>query len=296
MKYIAKSAFKQSNIMDKINKGCDGVEIQLLNPENEICLEKGYKIEKFLKDCNIVSIHTPLVAETDNNFNIETPCGKDGFIKSIELADKFSQFYGRRMNLVCHMDLSIKQQIELGIYEQTKEFLLENLEKYKNIDVNLENVTIRDMGVYDNVVLVKELNKENLWTTLDICHALMTESATGYFTSEGKYENEYYEYETLEKAFEKNKDVCKWIHLNNATNEGEGYGVGRGHGSIFNPNNVNDVSTLLKTLRFADTIGLENICIEVREDNYLDSQNFLQTMNLCKALRNNEKEFKKFIA
>ncbi len=296
MKYIAKSAFKKDNILDKVNKGSDGIEIQLLDPKKEICLLDDYKVENYLRNCNIRSIHMPLDSKTDNNYNIETPCGKEMFEKTLNLAEKFSQFYGQRINVVCHMELSIKQQQEHEMYEEAKQFLIRNLEKYKNIDVNLENVTIRHMGVYDNATLVREINMPNFGTTLDICHALITQSVTGYLTSEGKYENQYYKYETLEKAFEQNNGVCRWIHLNNASNKGQGYGVEKGHSCIFEKDNLNDILTLLKTLNFANSQGIEEICIEVYEDDYLNSQNFVKMVELCKLLKGSENKFFKFIA
>ena len=284
MKFIAKSAFIKENIMDKVNKGSDGIEIQLLNPKNEICTCSDYRIENYLRNCNIVSIHTPLDNKTDCNYNIETPEGQKELVKSLVLADKFSQFYGQRMNVVCHMELSIKQQKELGIYEKVKDFLCENLDKYKNIDISLENVTIRHSGVYDNTILVREINKENFGTTLDICHALMSKSITGFLTDKGKCESNYYKYETLTNAFRYNSGVLKWVHLNNAANFGQGYGVGKGHGCIFNKDNINDMNTLVKVLNYVKDEKLENICIEVYEEDYLNSQNFLQTKILCESI------------
>jgi len=278
MNIIAKSSFHKENILDKINKGCDGIEIQLFDL-NESCLDENYKIDNFFKNYNIVAIHTPLDLTNDFNFDIETPRGKQALTKTLNLAEKFSQFYGKQIDVICHMGLSIRTQKELEIYEQNKEFLINQLNNFKDININLENVTIRLINPFDNVDLVKEINLKNFKTTFDVCHALITQKVLENITYNCK--DERYKYFTFDEMLEINSGVCNWIHLNNAKDLGSGYGRGKGHGVIFEENKK-DIEILTKTLNFAVQENLKNICIEVREDDYLNCQNFLKMKELCK--------------
>ncbi len=282
MKYIAKSAWGVENVLDKLERGAAGIEIQLLNPDNEKCLEMGYKVEDAFKLFPIVCIHTPLNAKTDCNYNIETPRGQIEFIRTLFLAEKLMDKTSSRMNIVCHMNLGIKVLQELEILYRTMDFIAIQALLHPNVIINVENVVNRMTGVYDNTILVRNINLPNVGTVIDTCHALMSENFTGKITDNGAHTNVDFTYQPLEECFKQNKDVCRWIHLNNAINTGELLGTGDGHSTPFSSDNKEDMETLTRILKLYKTLDLKPaICLEVKEEDYFNCVNFSKTKKAC---------------
>lgn len=292
MKYIAKSQWALPHILDKLERGADGIEIQLLNPDTEECLRLDYKIPEEFKILPIKCIHLPLNAQTDCNYDIETPIGQRAFIKSIILAEKLIDKTGSKMNIVCHMTQDIKTMNELEILDKTYEFIATQAMLHPNCNINIENVTRRTMGIYDNAVFARSLNLPNVGTVIDTCHSMISEFITGQITEYGKTSNEYYKFVTIEDAFKENKDICRWIHLNNANMDDGFYGKGKGHGVPFDINNKEDMEKLTKVLKLYKTLDFKApLCLEVREDNYLHSENFSKTRRACEEVFKNIGEY-----
>lgn len=282
---IAKSSFKIPDIEAKLKLGAPGIEIQLLNRDIDGCLKPNFSIPTDFKSSPIVAVHAPLLTNYQGvdflNCDIETVLGAEMFEKTCIFARKLSDFYGRKISVICHMELPLTVQEQVGIYDKTFETLRNMAESFSEIDINLENTTQRMYGVYDNVKLVKEINLSNVGTTFDVCHALISEYTTGLLTNNGAFKrglDQTYEYMPLLTGLELNKDVCKWVHLNNATESEIGYGCGTGHGVPFDPENEKDIEFLKILIAKIKTFkNKADICIEVREDDYLNCINYAKT-------------------
>lgn len=280
MEFIAKSSWNERCIQDKLNRGADGIEIQLLKPEKEPALSCFYTVPEHFRGYGIRCIHTPLDAEAEFNYDIDTPRGKEWLIQTVLLASKMSQINGKPTNVICHMEHNIKHLRELSVYKSTIEFVRTLARNYPDVTICVENTTHRLTGIYDNVTFVNEVGMKNVGTCLDTCHALISEHYTGLITDKGAHPAGDYNFESLISAFRKNKDVCKWIHLAGAKDTGEGFGFGKGHGCVFDDDG--DLRYIL-SLHENFTPGA-TICFEVREDDYLNCINFSRMLEMSRRI------------
>lgn len=279
MQYIAKSQWTATHIQDKVNRNADGIEIQLLEKDLYTTLDKNYIIPDEYKNFNIVCVHTPLASDFD--YDIETPIGTEMLIATASFANKISIIRQRPITIVCHVELPIARLQYMGVYESTLKLLDSLSGKYPNLIFCIENTVSKTFGFYDNIEIVKTLDKPNIKTCLDTCHALIIEGLSGYLTNYGEYKSSL-DYETLERAFAKNSGYCHWLHLNNASLTSEGFGNGKGHGTSFTEKDL-ELLTYIKNLYYKYINGA-TICLEVREKNYLNCVNFSETLENCKKV------------
>lgn len=134
-------------------------------------------------------------------------------------------------------------------------------------------------GCYDEVpFIVKDLRKvfdDRVGTVLDTCHAMMTAYyldklavLADNFGEEGILPMKY----TLDHYFSMNKGICKLIHFCDFDDNG----YRKNHGVTFS--DIDKVKYLLSLYKKYDyTCGLT---LEIREDNYLNCQNYLKTKKL----------------
>ena len=282
MKYIAKAKWANENIEDKLRRGAEGIEIQLLNPEDEECLKDEYIIPESFRKYNIVCLHTPLMKE--NNFEIDVADGRKWLPKVVNLAEKIISYTNKDINIVCHMQQSKQVLMEVGLYDEIKEEFKQIALNHPRIIFNVENV-IRLIGANDHVDFVKEINLPNVKTTLDVCHAMMTQDLTGRITDYGNYNHQAYKYVTVEDIFKANEGVCGWIHLNNSKDTGEGFGCGTGHGAIFDEEDIVDMQYLEYIYKLIKLYTPDaTICLEVREDDFFNCTGYSKTRSACQRI------------
>ena len=269
MKNGAKSVWKLPQIMDKINRGTDGIEIQLQtnNPYKEMSEILPENVLKMIK-----AIHLPLEYQNGVffDYSVDTFDGQE-MLKGIMKKLTEIGIAKNNIHIICHYhgDKEILKRYKL--YDNVVSFMQEIADEYKDCIFCVENTT-HQLTTWNNnnVTLVKDINKDNVGTCLDTCHALIVEK-NGLFAGQiGNTTNI-----TLENHFKANKDLCKHIHLCNASwDSNNRYGYKKGHGTIFTENDfdLKRIVNLYKQYNYD-----ADIVFEVYENDYLNCENFSKT-------------------
>ena len=282
MQYFAKSNWSENRIKEKLSRGADGIEIQLLNPETDNFYKDNWKDYVYIKSSKIKAVHFPLLKEED--FSIESIKCQKIFNKTIERIEKISKILEEKIYVIIHIEETVRTLKKIGLYDNLVLFMQKTADDYKNLIFVIENTTTHVlMQPLSNVIFVKDINKENVLTCLDTCHAYITQNLLYSITNE-KF-NDGISIISIHDFFENNKDVCGLIHLCGAANYGDGFGRGKGHGIAFNgiaDPQLNEIYNLYKEYNYKCPLT-----IEVREDSYDDdtySYNFEDTLKYAKEL------------
>ena len=261
MKYGAKSIWDKNNIQDKLNRGADGIEIQLKTPSP--ISEMGQKLPaEQIK--MIQTIHMPIVSNTEQ-FSITT---RKGFRTLIDLTYMLTTLRdseagkGLRedLHIVCHYMPNPNDDDNIT-YENAVLMLRMLAAQEKSLVFCIENTTGGSIGRvwdYENVQFVKDIGAANVKTCLDTCHALMVE------TNEDGI--------SLGEAFRLNAGICAHVHMCNAIDCGDGYGNKKGHGVPFSSAKDRDLQRIIELYRHYEYDA--DIVYEVREDDYLNCENY----------------------
>lgn len=293
----AKSELSEEKIQDKLDRGTDGIEIQLLSDfiTKDDVLEK-YDVEKF-KKMKIVGIHAPLPLKKDEDIfdyqNIENLVEKNSsklWNDICLLANSLSTKEIPTIYIVLHTELSLhcgnnNNETVKHITNEIKKML----DKYEHIIFLFENIMPlefdktgfiinRNNFIDDNVLLVDELIKQlgkkystRVGTVLDICHAQSTikylKEIKRIFKKELNIKNNL-------KSYFKRNPYIQIIHLNKA----KGYGFGENHGLGYKITNSKDMKKLEQICKYHQ-IYTKNaaMCLEVKEDDYLNCVNYSNT-------------------
>lgn len=308
---VTKSEFKLEKILKRTEYGVYNIEIQLLKDfidDVESVFKEFDIIEKYVTNIRketghnkfkIVNIHLPLIPDTeDGNTNISMIDDLKFalmFNNCCKLANLIGNLFNNEITIVVHNDLSLNQLKHLPtIYFKIKDILRTNLIRYDNINFSFENVTPFNIienkivssnnFLFDNIEIVEDLISEDrvtfenkLFTTLDICHALISIRTVNYLrVYDSRFSNKDY---NLEEFFKKNSKYCNNIHLNNAIL----FGIAENHSTIFDIHNDSDAK-LLRHILYLHFKYMETtkITIEVSEKDYMDLQNLSK---MIKALK-----------
>lgn len=180
-----------------------------------------------------------------------------------------------------HLENEESQLKAFGLWESIVSYLRWYADRYKNLIFSVENVTRLIAEPFSNAALVKDIDRENVGTCLDTCHAIITQFRTAMI------ECENIPAVTLDAFYSHNRKYMNWIHLNNATDAPEGFGYGSGHGVAFDISEDGDSRTLERIMymfseycqHITHSYTLP-ICIEVQEDDYLfPPKNYILTKN-----------------
>lgn len=217
MKLYAKAA-NDKQIKDRIARGADGIEVQLLSNEASICTE-------LMK--NIVSVHTALNEDGDACIDkallyklgvISNSSDYDRLVYSMMFAQEVAGLQNRFINVVVHVNI-----VEFyRTVSEYAEFINELLCKYDKVNLLIEHNTaltssFGTRGVWKasdlpnfirkiRSVLFEE-NKSRFGAVLDICHALGN-VRMGHMVITGNLEyDDDYEQVELHKWFTEFSDV-----------------------------------------------------------------------------------------
>lgn len=293
MKILAKSAPLGIQILDKVKKGCDGIEIQLL----ETFFQDSFTVDdcfKIITETNAIvyTLHIPIVNGKDTNLeNFSYPLYEYMFLKACELSSKLANHYKHNITMVIHNGFSLEQYQTMPLtFEYITNLLKRAFDKYNNIEFAFENIlpfvisenklpTTRNGFLYDNVDVANYFNNlfntNRFGTVLDTCHFMCTHKI---FTKMQEIDkNQSYNEFTLEDFIKANKDTIKIYHLTNIKNLGFGP---KEHGTPFTDSKedidfLNNFFDLHKKYVNTDPY----LTLEIREDNFLDGQGYLQTKN-----------------
>lgn len=295
----AKAKFDAAQIEAKVEKKCDGIELHLLkemypNNINDLSKKDLFKTMKNAYDTTclylypIRAVHIPMVYE-----NIETlVTGNLSFIlkETFKIAQKSAEIWGGPVILVVHCEgnYCLIKNMD-NFLDKIKEKLYELLDEFPLVEVGIENVSplmvknnsvILRGGIYDdNIQLCQYINHSRVGTTLDICHAQLTEKYMSVINRE--YGGEIPVNYSMENFIKINAPYIKLIHL--ATYKGNGYGKGK-HGIGFEDCNYPDIQNFVRLYK---KYGYNcPITLEVEEEDYYNCKRFEKTKELLeKALK-----------
>lgn len=277
IKINAKAAPIMKQMLSKINCGFKNIEIQLLH---EFVSEDEYNdtktaIEKYGIDISVV--HTPLISVEgevlleeislihllkEKYFNI--------FDDTCKYAQYIADFEKHRIKVVIHNtwskeDWKITNLIEEKIAPKIKHVL----DKYKNIDLVVENSTSVGEKTFKSILSMEDVsysvnelkrtigNRVN--TLIDTCHMMMNWEAWRRIT--------YNDLKDWNIAFDQSTIYGELglIHLNNVRDTGI---KNEDHGIAFDKNIDDDMKRLKEIMNVYDKYAECEITIEVREDDY----------------------------
>ena len=277
LKINAKAAPVMKQMLSKINCGFKNIEIQLLH---ELVSEDEYNdtktaIEQYGIDISVV--HTPLITVEGEVLLEEVSIIhllKEKYFNIFEDTCKYAQYISdlekHRIKVVIHNtwskeDWKITNLIEEKIAPKIKQVL----DKYKDIDLVVENSTSVGEGTFKSILSmedvsysVKELKKtigKRVNTLIDTCHMMMNWEAWRRIT--------YNDLKDWNIAFYQSTIYEKLglVHLNNVRDIGI---KNEDHGIAFDKNIDDDMRKLKEIMNAYEKYAECDITIEVREDDY----------------------------
>ncbi len=294
MKIVAKSILVKEHIWDKVNKGCDALEIQLGEelytspPPHDI---NNLFDNELLKIADVYSVHLPLGANRMDT-NLDDVFSSDRifvFYDALKIASKAGKIWNHPIRLILHFEMDFDKFIKADyIREHILNIFKEALKNYTNVVFSIENIipiVPKENGWYmacnyydDHVRLVnylrKELNTDRFETVLDTCHAEMSIYYMNHIMS---ILDKKYETHTMEDYFKLNSELCNTIHL--CTFKKDGYYENHGLGFMDSKDKL--INFLKLWNKYTKNAAL---VLELREDNYLNSINFSDNANLLRSL------------
>lgn len=295
---LAKAALNHEQIKTKINIGCDGIEIQLLDEmldKNDsrswLDVHNVFNLEEF-KTYPIKVIHTPIIKGKDDVLLEHITNVRDYKIiyNSFDIANYFGKIQNIKVGVVCHSETNKKQLENIGnIWEELKKRVNELLLQFPYTELLIENmVPLRDIEncpiielsnnyLFDNVEMVQSLRSnlktDRIGTVFDTCHQMITK----------KYVDVLYDAIgdirkpdiSMETYLRKNSPYIKIIHI--ADMNGSGYGRGK-HGIAFDESTYWKLKNILQLVdRYAKNCTLT---LEVAENSYKNPTGYITTKHL----------------
>lgn len=252
MTHGAKSIWSEANIQDKINRGADGIEIQLRtpNPDKEI----NDSLPKEQLDL-IKAIHMP-IGEGRDQYSVTTHTGihtLTALINRVNLIKELKGVNWDGLHIICHyIPVTDEDTLE---YKNNVIMMRLLAAQNKSLVFCVENTTDGYNG--QNIKFVKDVSESNVGTCLDTCHSLIVEHDGGM---------------SMDELFRQNFEVCAHMHLCDAKDTGEGYGKGEGHGVPFTSRDSKDLLRIIALYRCFNYNA--DVVYEVREDDYLNCVNY----------------------
>ena len=277
LKINAKAAPVMEQMLSKINCGFKNIEIQLLH---ELVSEDEYNdtktaIEQYGIDISVV--HTPLITVEGEVLLEEVSIIhllKEKYFNIVEDTCKYAQYISdlekHRIKVVIHNtwskeDWKITNLIEEKIAPKIKQVL----DKYKDIDLVVENSTSVGEGTFKSILSmedvsysVKELKKtigKRVNTLIDTCHMMMNWESwkRATYNNLTDWNIAFYQSTIYEKL--------GLVHLNNVRDIGI---KNEDHGIAFDKNIDDDMRKLKEIMNAYEKYAECEITIEVREDDY----------------------------
>ena len=278
MKLFAKCICNQDQYNDRVSKPHDGIELQLLNTDT-------YKtIEQFLTD-EVDVVHSPLALGVAHNktrglhpdYPVDFPNTWKTHDYFINIVHSIATKQQRTIKYVMHIEQAYDIINWDGTIFDLVHYLRQKADQNPNIIFCLENTTYSFTEPVTHQLIAQDVNRSNVGTCLDICHAQEVVYAVSAIKGTDEHVSGFPDVCSLENFFAMNRHHCKLIHLNQAVDVGTGYGRGKGHGYPFD-GGKKDITLIKMILGFYNTYEYKcPITIEVREDNHTDAKNYLMT-------------------
>ena len=277
LKINAKAAPVKEQILAKTNYGFKNIEIQLIH---EFVSQDEYDdtklaIEEF--EIDIPVVHTPLILLPEEKVFRDIALDfilidkyYDMFCDTCKYSQYIAELLGHKIKVVIHNNNSKEDWERTNLIEEKIGPRIKSvLDKYKDIDLVIENGTIYNINRFNSLFnmedvsfAVKELNSiigNRAKTLLDTCHMMINWEAWKRVT--------YNDLTDWNEAFLKSTIYEKLglIHLNNMKDNGI---VDKYHGTAFDKNTKSDLEKLKQIMKAYERYADCEITIEVREDDY----------------------------
>lgn len=295
LEVLAKAKLSMDQIKTKMDIGCSGIEIQLLNElkgtHGWLTLEEAFDLESF-STVPVSAVHAPIISGM-GDLTIEQLADEDSivFYETCRLAEFFGEKQNKTITVVVHSETYLEYIEGIGSTLSNIESMVQTaLERYHHIRIGIENVSpLRGVGKggdlhlannfkFDNVKLANrlrfDLGTDRVGTVLDTCHALLAEKYIEVlYNAIGDRPHEDL---SIDAFFNANKDTCFLIHL--CGYQGSGYGKGR-HGTPFLPNEPYDVEMVKYVLGLYSKLGYTcPITLEVEETDFAVCDGYANTL------------------
>lgn len=282
MMIIAKSAWNYDEMADKLERGAHGLEVQLLSTEDEFFLPTTWK-DEFIQ-C-IYAVHMPLTKKIDglkvstDNYDIETVHGWNTFPIVCERAATLAKRVNHDIVVVVHVDTETESLKRMDIWDKTVDLIRSQAKRYPQVVIAIENTTRLLRQPLTCVDLANAVNEPNVGNCLDTCHAAMTTQQTRLMSLMG------IKFMPFEAFFTRMQKTVKWMHLCDAVDLGQGFGIERGHGYPFILESNDSMKQLEHIMWQYKTLNYTcPICLEVQEIDYSCAINFTVTKEALEAM------------
>ena len=295
MKFLAKSILNKEQLDAKIAVGGEDThfELQLLHElddhravwqDLDLNLLDGYTFE---------TVHSPLYQYCPQ---LEDLLSNKSHIlfKTFELADVIGCRQKCGIPVIIHSNMSFDiierfPDIGMRLASQVGKALtmyphiaiaIENVVTFSRCESGSMNYTLSNNIMFDNVKMAEWLNAvlqtSRVGTTLDVCHARMTEM---FYREALKAAELPSVHLALDTYFSMNSGMCKVVHL--ADVKGSGYGKGK-HGMPFEETE-RSLNALELALRLYKKYGYHTpITLEVAEEDYNNPTGYQKSLELAK--------------
>lgn len=275
---IAKAGSKQE-IEDKLNKGADLIELQLLDKNTENFIEYSNKI--YSVHTMIDNISGRVITLEDNDM-----WNREKLDEAFYIANTIGEKENKHIGVIVHNGLGYSKLFRLGVFELCYTKLERALHTYKYTKAFIKNSSvINSSGIYgidiesnELVEVIKKLKdksyySDRIYGLLDIVHAMSSSrllEMTYGTSSLISYEDYFKEY----------ANIIKEIHFGNIVNLGlnsNEYKV------IFDDTNKSDKEFLKLSVDLINKY-MSNIpiCVDIHEDNSLNAVNFEKIVKMLK--------------
>ncbi len=288
--HYAKSAYLADNIQNKLDIGTDGIEIQLVNEKKDRFWENNWLSRISYEQLRMIRlIHMPLTKTLykneyiENNYGIESKLGSDCFKRVIERAERLSHCTGNTIGIVCHIELAdiiLKRSLiwpgNEPVQESAWDVHIKNMrdcaQNHPDLMFYIENTTLIESPL-TSYRFVKEINMPNVRMCVDTCHLMMCQYAAKALKDSG------HPYYSMNKYFKKSQEYIGLIHFCGAKDVGEGYGYGKGHGTVTSFKDAHRIYKMLDKYNIRVPLTLE-----VKEKEYTNCVNYEKQLRLCNVM------------
>lgn len=270
---IAKTEMKRDEFIDRLSRGADSLEIQLLpkkSEDPELLLPYADKVR---------TIHSTLDYASNRSVDFEDM----DYWASANLDDAFrlAQFFsqGKRMiGIVIHLHTGLKYLEDHNMFEPAFLRLEATLKKYPNTYILIENGMLANHDTFspgfnskqfsDTVRKVREMSSvpDRIFSLIDTTHAKSNSIIEAQIFRKALWTDIY------ESWFRDASDTLREIHFANCIDLGLDKGE---HGVDFNTEDQASREFFRLSMGMVDTYAPESLmCIEVSEKDYKHAENF----------------------
>lgn len=283
MLYVSKAAPVLEELTDRLERGLNVLEIQLLFEATA----NDVDIVKSVSDIDIVSVHTPIIKTLNKAYDIsvEYLSNLQQFVSlnnTCWFAQEMANLFEHDVYVILHNGFSKEQYVNTPILTQHVVSVFQKLiDTYPNVRFSIENVvpvTFDDRlrnGIFlsDTYYLVDLLNRscgEKFGITFDTCHWLITEQFySNVAINEKILQNDYkFKHFDFNRVFEKYGKYIDILHINNYRGGGS---TEETHGIAFMccSDDINTLHDIFKP--YLSTGCKAYVTLDVKEENFTES-------------------------